>query len=368
MKFRITHILFILTVFLFTACTQKGTVIEGQITDAENMTIYFDKTEVDNSIQSIDQTTASTDGSFKFAMEEGIDSGFYRVRIGGKSVRLILDGSEKNITISSELAKIPTFQYTVEGSKKSNDFGLLMGDLYSKNIDLEGFKKRVIDDEDPLVATLALLGSFQNRTDFAETHLKNLDKLRKAYPNSPLEKPYAAMAANLKRKYDQEQAMAKIKVGEMAPDIALPDPNGKIRKLSDLKGQVVLLDFWASWCGPCRKENPKVVDVYNRYNPKGFNVFSVSLDGLDTRTKQRFGSPEQVDDQLQKSKARWLAAIDKDQLKWKSHVSDLKKWESAPAAEYGVRSIPSTFLIDREGKIAALNPRHNLEAEVKKLM
>ena len=172
----------------------------------------------------------------------------------------------------------------------------------------------------------------------------------------------------MERQYAAQMANEKIKVGEPAPDIVLPGVDGKTRKLSDLKGKVVLLDFWASWCGPCRKANPHVVDVYQKYKDKGFDVFSVSLDGLDTRSKQRMKSEDQIKMQMDRSKERWLAAIKKDNLTWDSHVSDLKKWESAPAATYGVRSIPKTFLIGRDGNIVYVNPRNNLEEQVKKFL
>jgi len=125
-------------------------------------------------------------------------------------------------------------------------------------------------------------------------------------------------------------------VGEDAPDIKLTDPTGKVIALSSLKGKVVLLDFWASWCGPCRKENPNVVRAYDIYKDKGFTVYSVSLDN---------------------NKDNWTQAILKDGLKWESHVSDLKGWQSSAAQLYGVRGIPATFLLDKDGKVVATNLR-----------
>ncbi|PRY15631.1 peroxiredoxin [Pontibacter ummariensis] len=120
-------------------------------------------------------------------------------------------------------------------------------------------------------------------------------------------------------------------VGQVAPDITLPTPDGGSKSLSSLRGKYVLVDFWASWCGPCRKENPNVVAMYNQYKDKGFEIFGVSLD---------------------QSKDKWLAAIEKDQLSW-PHVSDLKGWESSAAQLYNVTAIPQTVLIDPEGKIIA---------------
>jgi peroxiredoxin len=137
-------------------------------------------------------------------------------------------------------------------------------------------------------------------------------------------------------------------VGEMAPDIDLPDREGKSLKLSSLRGQVVLLDFWASWCGPCRHENPNVVKAFKAYEAKGFTVFSVSLD---------------------ENKEKWLNAIQKDGLVWPSHVSDLKGWRSAGSALYKVTGIPATFLIGKDGKIVAKNLRGPaLENKLKELL
>ena len=125
-------------------------------------------------------------------------------------------------------------------------------------------------------------------------------------------------------------------VGAMAPELAFPNPEGKTLKLSDLKGKYVLIDFWASWCGPCRRENPHVVSLYNKYKDKGFDVFSVSLD---------------------QNAAAWTKGIETDKLSWPNHVSDLKGWSSAASKLYGVNSIPATFLVDKEGRIIAKNLR-----------
>jgi thiol-disulfide isomerase/thioredoxin len=126
------------------------------------------------------------------------------------------------------------------------------------------------------------------------------------------------------------------KVGDIPPDIKMKDTTGKAISLHSLKGKVVLLDFWASWCGPCRMENPNVVSAYKKYKDKGFTVFSVSLD--DNRNK-------------------WAAAIKKDGLIWENHVSDLKGWGSDAAKLYGIRGIPAAFLLDKSGKIVATNLR-----------
>jgi peroxiredoxin len=153
----------------------------------------------------------------------------------------------------------------------------------------------------------------------------------------------SAYYADLKTIYDNNKLLAE---GELAPDIELRQPNGKLLKLSDLKGKVVLIDFWASWCGPCRVEFPNVKRVYNKYKDQGFEIFGVSLD---------------------KDSASWVNSIDALGLNWR-HVSDLKYWSSAPAKMYKVTGIPFTVLLDKEGRVIAKNLRgEELERKLEEL-
>lgn len=186
-------------------------------------------------------------------------------------------------------------------------------------------RKVIIDNKSDL-AVLMFLDIFKREQD-PELHKEVVDALFAKYPDNPLV---------MERQKIESVPQISTNIGSMAPELAFPNPDGKILKLSDLRGKVVLIDFWAAWCRPCRMENPNVVKEYHHYKDKGFEIYSVSLD---------------------RDKASWLKAIQDDGLVWSNHVSDLKFWSSEAAAIYGVTSIPATFLVGKDGRIVAKNLR-----------
>lgn len=197
------------------------------------------------------------------------------------------------------------------------------------------FKRQFIDDHSSSPVMVFMIDHLD-----AMTEQEYIEKVRLAVneslPNTHYSDFVDQSAKRKKQEYFQATASSRIQPGKEAPEIEFPNPEGEIITLSSLEGKVVLLDFWASWCKPCRAENPNVVNMYNRYKDKGFEVFSFSLD---------------------KDKTRWVNAIAQDGLTWPNHASDLKGWQTAAMPVYGFNSIPFTVLIGRDGKIIETNLR-----------
>ena len=181
-----------------------------------------------------------------------------------------------------------------------------------------------------------LVTYFENAFEqYAELYKQVRDALIETYPDHEFVR------------HINDRVRSVVAAGMEAPDIVMTGRDGETRRLSDLRGKVVLIDFWASWCRPCRAENPNVVKLYHKYKNKGFEIFSVSLDN---------------------SRDAWLKAIETDGLVWENHVSDLRGWTSSGGKLYGINSIPATVLVDRDGNVLARNLRGpQLENKLKEI-
>ncbi len=296
----------------------------------------------------------------------------YVLDIGEKHqmVYLFADETAEDIAISGDYKDIGS-NYTISGDQNSidyHDYWMFLQPMLSEE-ELVTKKLGLVaaSDEQALTKLQAELDSMsQIQREYAIDYIDEKPSspvswimLQEFYPPAGIEQfdssdlgyfekvaiameekyPYSEYPGYVRESITNTQAQLS-KLGEglndAAPDLAYENPEGKIMKLSDLRGKVVLLDFWASWCGPCRKENPNVVRTYEKYKDKGFTVFSVSLDN---------------------DMNAWKAAIKADNLSWSNHVSDLKGWQSEAAAIYKVNSIPATFLLDQNGVVIAKNLR-----------
>ncbi len=358
MKFFQFLLLLTLSLSLYTCQSgggpSEGTLIRGQLDNAANLKVYLDKVDISTPNNVLANAPIDGNGNFALGFLEELKPGIYQIRVGAQKAFIALGEGDNLIEIKGAITDLSNYNFTVTGSKDAQEMVAAMQTLSQGSVKVEDIENLVESLNNPETGAYIAFNTLSRAGAIGlPVHKKVVARLS---VESPTKAKYTAFVSALEGQMAQQRSAEIIQVGMPAPDIKLPSPDGKEYALSDLKGQVVLLDFWASWCGPCRRENPNVVEVYKKYKDDGFTIYSVSLDGLDTRRTAGL-TPEQIAQANEGQKQRWVDAITKDNLVWPYHVSELKKWESEAGRTYGVRGIPKTFLIDREGKIAAVGLR-----------
>ena len=365
----------------------KKNSITGQFTNANGQGVEIElrkwtpgRQGQQGRFSAIAECTSDMTGKFEMDIARSLPMDFYQLMIGRTIPMVVIMDSTMGVHIT---ASVPEAGYLVDAEIKGSIPTAEVHEYYAKAMPLQttlsmvsGMMQQAPDAESRQKLSDRALNKKQEinawANEFLQSHdgslaqlgpLEHLDpstntatfqKVLKSTADRMTSGAFhqaltAAIAGQITQQQNQRvvkkgngantaraQKNSRYGVGDVAPEIAMNDPEGVERKLSDLKGKVVLLDFWASWCGPCRRENPNVVNAYNEYQSKGFEVFSVSLD-------------KQTD--------RWVQAIEQDGLLWPNHVSDLNGWQNAASRAYGVTSIPHAVLIDQDGVIAATHLR-----------
>lgn len=337
-------ILFAMQIF-----AQKQTVIHGNLTDSDfESAILFHPTK---NVE-LAKTDVGSSGKFTLKAEIEVPDIYTLLMDNEPAMFLILEGDE-TVTITGKSRDI-MYSADVEGSAQTKKLVEIMKPLLELRYDLDSLNTAYREeyyseaDEEKLKNLQEAYLKQEKIVDkaFKEAIINNKSsllvfvfidhfkmdenlELYKIVDEALYEKyPKNTYVAELHEKLQQSE---KLSIGSVAPEIALPNPEGKIVKLSSFRGKYVLIDFWASWCRPCRVENPNVVKMYEKYKDKDFEIFGVSFD---------------------QNKASWTKAIEDDGIEW-IQVSDLKGWKSAAGQEYNVSGIPHTILLDKEGKIIA---------------
>jgi peroxiredoxin len=346
---------------LFAGCQtqpQKGYQLVATLGDVPDSTQVFLQYALDN--KSITDTTYVIDNQFAFS--DTIENPFYAsliIKGEKRDVKGLYIEKGKIIVKSADLLKnaeviSPMNIALKEWTDIDKPFDEGMEELNSKWTAASDDEKKnpAFMEKLNLVADSLTEARKGYAVDFVKSHPDSYFSLHALFPIIMGYKPDVAYADSIFALYSPElrateagQKVAKqieswknVAIGATAPDFTQNDPEGKPVKLSDFRGKYLLIDFWASWCVPCRKENPNVVKAYQKYKNKNFDILGVSLDGGND------------------SLAKWTKAIEADKLAW-TQVSDLKGWDNEVSQRYGVRGIPANFLLDPEGKIIAKDLR-----------
>lgn len=362
---RLKHVWLLPVFAVFAACnsgTNKFTVM-GDIAGMPEGDVYLEELAIENLVV-IDSVHVGADGKFELS-GTAPEPRLYRLRFP-ESRYILLSIDEGNVKVTANWDNIENYEVTGSAGSESLKKLLLimrehMRDLTEMQIVVDTLRRG--GDEEKLASAMASMKDMNvSLTRYIEQYADTTKYLPNAIfaaqilnpqaespfleafvQNLPSRFPDSKLATDFTTKY--EQMMASIDqqrqvpqgpgVGAAAPEIALPTPDGKQVTLSSFRGKYVLIDFWASWCGPCRQENPNVVKAFNEFKGKNFTILGVSLD---------------------EDKEKWLQAIKKDNLTW-THISDLKGWQSVAARDYQVNGIPANFLVDPNGVIIASNLR-----------
>lgn len=324
--------------------------ITGTVQDSVESTIFLMQ-RVDGEMIPVDSAQI-VDG--KFMMEGVVDvAEEYYLKKGERDFKMLFV-ENVDITVSADSALIKDAK--VEGGsaqatfnqyneKYDNLYGAVMDKYQAARMEKDEAKKETMMAEvDSLYENVQQYQSdfmLENTSSPVAAHI--LTRIQYGKTASELDSLHALLDVSLEGMKSYQsiakriEALKRVEIGATAPDFTQNDADGNPIKFSDIysANKVTLIDFWASWCGPCRAENPNVVDAFKKYNDKGFTVFGVSLDN---------------------SKERWLEAIEDDQLTWE-HVSNLEGWNNPAAKDYAVNSIPASFLVDQNGVILGANLR-----------
>lgn len=354
--------------------TAQNYLIEGTAVGFDGQKVYIGESKENRKLDLVDSATV-VNGAFR--MEKPLkEVKQLTIAIGKTRQPFLLDENPLKVTCTMQTKQVggksvSTPQLKVEGDNDQKllaamnnavaqeMFSMLAISFMAQGRDTNAPENKSLADSITTIYTSAkantkrVLDSIvDNNADSYVSGLILRDIYSKDLPVAELQKRYDALSNRVKESNigtDLQQVIKDMKaigVGQIAPDFTLDDPDGKPITLSSLRGKCVLIDFWASWCGPCLREAPNVKKVYDKYHDKGFEVLSVSID---------------------EKKDAWVDAIKKHQLNW-LHVSSLKGWKCPVAQLYQVSGVPAMFLIDKDGKIVSTKARGEvLEQEVSKL-